>query len=70
MTLEEAESLKPDDIISCAGYSMRIIASCNVSVKDLNWKEKGCNIPRSWAYENIRLVSKAEPIIINNYSIY
>jgi len=74
MTLEEAQSLGPGDIIkgSWSGTSERTIESCFIRGGDLYWNQaitKG----HSWGYEDIFLVKKVhnvEPQINNDYSIF
>jgi len=74
MTLEEAQSLGPGDIIkgSWSGTSERTIESCFIRGGDLHWNQaitKG----HSWGYEDIFLVKKVhnvEPQINNDYSIF
>ena len=70
MTLEEAESLKAGDMISCVGFHERVIVTCDVKFNELYWRELNSASGHFWAYKDIILVSRAEPTIINNYQIY
>ena len=74
MTLEEAQSLGPGDIIKgpWSGNSERIIESCFIRNNDLYWDQANSK-NHSWSYSQISLVKKVhnvEPQVNNNYSIF
>lgn len=79
MTLEEAQSLKPGDIISGASRDNRILAAVKVDIgsKMLLWDELRNSgvIDRghSYSYEKMTIAKRAEPVVpkvIDTYPIY
>lgn len=74
MTLEEAQQLKPGDIISGASRSIRLLTRVEINDKYLLWDEdRGdgiINTGHRYEYANMHLVKKAIPQVINNYPIY
>jgi len=75
MTLEEAQSLGPDDIIEVANTkSNRILNDCHVNHSNLLWSEKkndgSISKGHSWPYRDINLIKKVYNGINNNYSIF
>jgi hypothetical protein len=71
MTKEQAEQLKPGDIISCAGNGNRELTKCWVHRDMLHWHQMGNGeTEHQYEYSRITLVKRAEPIVINNYQIY
>ena len=71
MTKEEAETLKPGDIISCAGNGYRTLTKVWIEDPDLCWNQKGNgNTKHQYELVNIDIVSRYEPPVINNYQIY
>ncbi len=74
MTLEEAQSLGPGDVIkgTWSNYAERIITNCYIRGDSLYWNQ--VNSPdHSWPYKDISLVKKVhnvEPQVNNDYSIF
>jgi len=73
MTKEEAENLKPGDVIYCCNRD-RVLISFSIRGIYLEWEQKGSSSPHSYRFEDIKIISKKDAIInnaiINNYEIY
>jgi hypothetical protein len=69
MTKEEAEQLRPGDIISCCHDSNRELIECCVKGNSLHWHQKGSGSGHEYPYRDITLVKRGERVI-NNYQIY
>lgn len=73
MTLEEAQTLGPGDIITGNFYPKnRIIKNCSIHGIDLNWDEPGSDL-HAWEYARLSIVKKVhniEPQVNNDYSIF
>ena len=69
MTLEEAENLKPGDIIfgdystekdRHSKYGERTLVKSEVRGNDLYWKDIATGAGNSWDYKNLVIVKKAK----------
>lgn len=74
MTLEEAQSLGPGDIIKGPwnGISERVIVSCFIRDGALHW-DQDTSRGHGWSYRDLSLVKKVyniEPQVNNDYSIF
>lgn len=73
MTKEEAENLKPGDVIYCCNRH-RVLISFSIRDRHLEWKQEGSSNPHSYPFKDIKIISKKDAIInnaiINNYEIY
>lgn len=75
MTLEEAQSLGPGDIIKLSDSLVeRVIEKCWVENSNLCWNQIGNNNYISkghgWSYQGLTLVKKVYFGIHNDYSIF
>ena len=74
MTLKEAKTLGPGDIIKgpWSGTSERVIVSCFIRNNDLHW-DQVASINHYWPYRQVSLVKKVynvEPQVNNDYEIF
>ena len=71
MTLEEAQSLKPGDVISGAGNRYRVLTKVWLRNDCIQWWEKDTReLNHTYEYDSMDIVSQAEPLINNSYPIY
>jgi len=72
MTKEEAENLKPGDIIRGGNNHNRILIKVWLVNNELHWNEEryGHDVHCHLAFIDLEIEKKAEPIVIDNYLIY
>ena len=68
MTKEEAENLKPGDVIYCCNQT-RVLISSYIRNNNLGWRQEGSPNSHSYYIKGIKIISKKDAII-NNYEIY
>lgn len=70
MTKEEAETLRPGDVISCACNSKRVLTKVSVYDCTLFWNQEGAGTTEhSYPIDKIDIVKRANQII-DTYDIY
>jgi hypothetical protein len=76
MTLEEAQSLKPGDVVTGTWYisdrcpEFRTIVESRVKANNLLHWDDTIGAKNAYPYANMTIVSRADAVVTNTYSIW